>query len=92
MHSAAGSLFFSGPEQVGNKGSFLEDGRTFFFLFFNKLPPKSAPFQPSLVLSSFAPSSSASSSGEEREPLAASGLRCLLHGDSEEGQQGAVRC
>lgn len=34
MHLAAGSLFFSGPEQVGNKGSFLEDGRTFFFLFF----------------------------------------------------------
>lgn len=40
MHSAAGSLFFSGPGQVGNKGSFPEDGRIFFFLFFNKLSPK----------------------------------------------------
>lgn len=64
----------------------------FFFLLLNKPPhPLNSPrFSP--LLSFFAPSSSASSLGEEREPLAASGLRCLLHGDTEEVQEGAVRC
>lgn len=51
MRSAAGSVFFYGPEQVGNKGSFLKDGRIFFFLFKKKKPsppPKGPPHLPFL--------------------------------------------